>query len=299
MDELIQLRAAIWKRLLLCSIVVTAALILAMMAPEGHLRIKGVGILLILVVGAAITAAVTSEYQERYRALYKKHFLLQPLQKTFTDLQYAPDKGIPFQTIAETGMIAMGTLFHSEDYIQGRYQKLRFEQSDILMEERHYAQGSCSYSSSFIGRWMIVDFNKEFRANIQIVQKGFPGSTQSPGVAGFPFPFQKVSTESETFNRDFRVYAQIEHEAFYIITPALMERIQKLAARIKGSMMLCFTGQRLHIAIQEGKNSFEPPSIFQNFDVQGAMWNAWDEIRVITDVIDALNLNTDLFKPEE
>ncbi len=139
---------------------------------------------------------VQYEFQKRYRALYKKYFLLQPLQKTFTDLQCEPERGIPFQTIAETGMIAMGKRFHSEDYVQGRYQNLHFEQSDVLMEQRQYAKSSCSYSSSFIGRWMIVDFNKPLRTGIQIIQRGFFGTVPSSG-------FSRVEMESESFNRVF------------------------------------------------------------------------------------------------
>ena len=145
---------------------------------------------------------------------------------------------------------------------------------------------------------MIFDFNKEFKANVQVSQKGFGNSKVKRFFGKKEEIFKKVSMESESFNKKFNVFAQNEHDAFYIITPSLMERIERLDENNKGKLLLCFIDNRLHIGIYDGKDSFEPGSVFKEIHEQEAIEKISNEIKVITQFVDELNLDNTLFKKE-
>ena len=306
MDELNELRKAVRNRLLIClSILAALGIALILLLRQSGDRFLSFSILpvalpIVLVPGLLLSLWVTKKPRQRYRAAFKDAFVKRSLESVFTDLRYEPEQGIPYETIAATKMMYMGDRFHSEDYIHARYRNVRFTQSDVHIEEEHQSTDSeghttTEYVTIFRGRWMIFDFNKEFRANVQIVQKGFRTARRKRFFGKKETLFKKVELESETFNKQFQVYAQDEHDAFYIITPAFMERIEGLAAHNKGKMMFCFVGQRLHIAIHDNKDSFEPGSVFKRIDEEKATRKIREEIEVITQFIDELSLDNNLF----
>ncbi len=298
MDELNQLRIAARNRLLICI---------------GLFAVLGIGaaaatrqffmVIVALFPALFISLLVMRKPRQKYRAAFKQAFVRRSLESVFTDLTYQPEYGIPYETIAATKMMYMGDRFHSEDYIHARYRNVGFEQSDVHIEEERQSTDSeghthTEYVTIFRGRWMIFDFNKQFRANVQIAQKGFPNAKRKRFFGKKETLFKKVEMESETFNKSFLVYAQDEHDAFYIITPAFMERIQNLSAHNKGKLMFCFVGNHLHIAIHDNKDSFEPGSIFKRMDEEKITQKLRSEIEVITQFIDELSLDNNLFIEE-
>lgn len=56
---------------------------------------------------------------------------------------------------------------------------------------------------------------------------------------------------------------------------------------------------QLHIAIQSNKDSLEAPSVFKRLDEVQIRQKLRDEIEGITQFIDALSLDNDLFVQEE
>ncbi len=105
--------------------------------------------------------------------------------------------------------------------------------------------------------------------------------------------------ESAVFSKQFRVYAQSEHEAFYILTPAVIDRIQNLTANTRGKMTLCFVDNKLHILIQNRKGHFEPGSIFRPLQDEKKLQDVRSQIEVTTKFIDELRLDNDLFKKQD
>jgi len=242
--------------------------------------------------------------REKYRQAFKLAFVPEALAQVFTDLDYDPDKGISQQTIANTRMMYIGDRFQAEDYVSGRYKNVGFEQSDVLIQRRNSNNKSTdtrirvsksSYTTTFQGRWLIFDFNKQFRFKLQIIQKGFRNTKKKHLFRKSVSLLDSVELESTDFHKKFKVFAQNEHEAFYIITPVFMERIQNLTAHSKGKLMFCFIGNRLHIAIQDNKDSFEAPSVFKRIDEEKATRKIREEIEVITQFIDELSLDNNLF----
>ncbi|MBO4212057.1 MAG: DUF3137 domain-containing protein [Oscillospiraceae bacterium] len=242
----------------------------------------------------------TRKLSQQYREAFKRSYVRRALEAVLTDVDYDYERGISHDTIAATKMMVMGDRFHSEDYVSGNYHGIGFEQSDVHIEEKHTSRDANGHSSThyvtiFRGRWMIFDFNKQFRANLQIVQKGFPTAKRKRFFGKKETLFKKVEMEASDFNKQFQVFAQNEHDAFYIITPSFMERIQTLAAHNKGKLMFCLVGNRLHIAIHDRKDSFEPGSVFKHTSEQELMQKIRKEIETITQFVEGLNLENDLF----
>ena len=298
MEELNELRLKIRNRYIIVTIIIESIAIILVMILSGRITNGAVNAFTMTnVLGICIMLVMSSKLKSEYRRKFKNEFVLKSLQQQFTDLQYIPEKGIPYRTIADTKMMWMGDSYNSEDYISARYKNIRFEQADVHIEDKSTdSDGNTTYTTIFKGRWMIFDFNKEFKANVQISQKGFGNSRVITLFGKKEERLKKVSMESETFNKKFNVYAQNEHDAFYIITPSLMERIERLANMNKGKLLFCFIDNKLHIGIYDNKDSFEPGSVFKEINVEEILQKISGDIGTITQFVDELNLDNDLFK---
>lgn len=251
-------------------------------------------------IGIIITSIATTGPTKKFILAFKETFVLKSLKSVFTDLVYEPEKGLDKSIISNTGMMYMGDRYSSNDFISGKYKNIEVVQADVHIEEEHESTDSdgnttTTWVTIFRGRWMIFDFNKLFKANIQVSQKGFGNSKISNW--GSKIKYKRVMMEDQSFNNNFRIYAQDEHEAFYILTPALMEKIKKLTNNISGRVLLCFIDNKLHVGVQNNKDSFEH-GIFTKIDEEKVTNEISQDIKLITNFVDELNLDNDLFRRE-
>ncbi len=243
----------------------------------------------------------TGKQKTDYILKFKKYFVQSALKTVFTDLTYRPEQGMPRDVISSTKMMHMGDRYTSNDYISGRYKDIGFRQADIHIEEERETTDSDGNTRTywvtlFRGRWMIFDFNKTFKADLQVCQKHFGNNRVSNW--GNDTKFEKVKLESMDFNKRFNVYAQSDHEAFYLLTPPIMEKIIKLDDMNQGRLLLCFIDNKLHIGLYDGKDSFEHAPIFKQINEEQVRSNISNDIKQITMFIDELDLDNDLFRRE-
>lgn len=234
----------------------------------------------------------------KFKTIFKEEFVKDALRLVFDNLTYDPKKGIDRQTIADTGMLYMGNRFSSNDLISGTYKDVKFVQSDVQIQDiTTHTDGEghthTDVDNILIGKWMIFDFNKSFKANIQVKSKFFGYSNL--GYKLGESKYKTVKMEDEDFNKKFTIHAQDEHDAFYVLTPQLMERIKSLNEGLKGKMMFCFIDNKLHVALNNNKDAFEY-SVLKKLDENVINEYVSGEIRVITDFVDKLNLENDIFK---
>lgn len=246
-----------------------------------------------IALGILLIPSITKKQVKEYSLAFKDFFVKKSLTKIFTNLCYEPEKGIPKSLISSTGMMYMGDRYSSNDLVTGNYKDIRFTQSDVSIEKKEtYRDGDgktqTAYITIFEGRWMIFDFNKNFKRKVQVCQKGFKNNKINN--------FQKVEMESQEFNKNFKVYARQPIDAFYILTPKIMEKIRNLDKKNKGELLLCFTNNQLHVGINEYKDSFEPKNVFFKIDEEKINNAISTDIKKITMFIDELELNNDLFK---
>ena len=235
-----------------------------------------------------------SKANKKYQDLYKKTVVIETFKNIFQDVNFNLDQGISYQKISETKMMDMGDSFSSNDYVCGKYKDISFESSDVEITETRTDSDGDSYTVTlFRGQWYIFDFNKSFKADLQVCEKGFSNSRR--GGLFSKTPFKKVELEDMEFNKLFKVYAQNELDAFYVLTPNTMENIKKLLSKINGKLLLCFINERLHIGVESNKDFYEA-SLRKKVDIPSSIEKTKNEISVITDFIDILRLDNDLFK---
>lgn len=234
--------------------------------------------------------------RKKFILAFKDTFVKSSLEKVYTDLEYKPEEGISRDVIASTGMMYMGDIYHSDDYIKGRYKNILVEQADVHIEEESTdSDGDTTYYTLFKGKWMIFEFNKTFKANIQVREKGFNNAKIISLFAKKEEKYKKVEMEDQAFNKEFKVFAQDEHDAFYILTPQLMDKIRALNEKVNGKLLLCFVDNKLHVGLHNNKDDFEP-RIMKSINEEDITKQIVEQIKIVTDFVDDLDLSNDLFK---
>ena len=295
LKQLEELRKKLRNKYIFCIIItLVITIILVVITKEPIYSIS------MIMFGYIITYIFTNKLAKEYSIAYKNYFVKTSLEKVFENLKYQPDNGIPCSTINSTNMIYTGTRYSSNDLITGNYKTIGFTQSDIHIQDertRTDSNGNTKtyYVTIFKGRWMIFDFNKSFKSDVQVTQKGFENS-KITSYFSKKNKFQKVEMESQEFNEKFNVYAKQPLEAFYILTPRIMEKILTLDKKNEGKLLLCFVDKKLHVGIYDNNDSFEHKNVFKDINKQEIKNNISKDIQKITMFIDELELNNDLFK---
>lgn len=255
---------------------------------------------LLFAVGIILMATWARKAQKAFADLYKQNIVRAALCEVFEDVSFFPSQGISEETVESTGMMYTADRFTSNDLVTARYKDVPFTQSDVHIEERHRdSDGDTHYTTVFRGRWMIFRFNKEFSCDLQVVSSGFSGSRRKGGLFSFFTPkeekMHKVELENQVFNKAFKVYAQNQHEAFYILTPHIMDALLQLRASSDSPLMLMFVNGELHVAAETNRDAFEP-SLWKKPDIDRDRENILRDINVITAFADALRLENDIYK---
>ena len=188
----------------------------------------------------------------------------------------------------------MGDIYRSNDHISAKYKGIGIEAADVNIQEEHTdSEGHTSYTTIFSGQWFIFDFNKAFKADLQVVDKHF-GNAKRGGLFSKK-KFNKVELEDIEFNKIFKVYAEHDEDAFYVLSPGTMEKIKTLRAGTKGKILLCFINNKLHVGLYNRIDMFEP-KIFKKINLKQEEEMVLGQIRIITNFVDTLNLDNDLFR---
>ncbi len=210
-----------------------------------------------------------------YCSEYKRVFVYNALKRKFSDLVYRPKSGMPKSVIWATHMLIMGDTYSSNDMISGKYKNTNFMQADVRMREEYsYVDKDgvthSYYVDVFYGKWLVFEFNKRFKYNVQVREKGFKNAKVDSNYS--EYGYEKVEMENVTFNRRFNIYTEKEHDAFYLLTPHMMERIMNLNDKIKGDMLMCFIDNELHIGLNNRSDSVEP-NILKSIEKQSESIN--------------------------
>lgn len=305
-EELKNLQSQIIKKNKICNIVGIIVFLILTTATIAYFKIKNIRIelmlattpfamLIYLFTVIYIKSKANGKNIYRFNKEFKNVFVLKSLNNIFTDITYYPEKGFSKNSIKSIGMLDTGDSYNSNDYISGKYKNIAFEQSDIHIEEKHIeedAEGKKEevWETIFLGRLMIFDFNKPFKANIQVASYRFEAESLP-----WSKKFSKVEMEDVEFNNTFNVYAESEHEAFYVLTPHFMEKLKEITKKLNCGIMFCFVDNKLHIAVDNEEDSFEY-NVFEPIDEIKIETEITNDIKLITDFIDELNLDNELFK---
>lgn len=180
------------------------------------------------------------------------------------------------------------------DHIKEVYNGLNIELGDIELineVETIDADGNTEKNSStnFKGQWLICDFGKELSGEVRLSANDKKLRKQHKN--------DSVEMENETFNNRFLVTANDAQEAYYILTPHMMEYILTMADKSGGEVYMSFQRDgKLHVAVKTGRDFFELGK--SNAHVEGLRQKFLGELRWFTDMVDTLRVEDTLYKKE-
>ena len=285
------------------SLVIGVLVSFAVAVTSGSGSLLGMVLIFIVIGGiataiAAVVIMIASRKEAAsYRSAYKAYFVEKNLQKTFTDLKYSHEAGLSREVLSATQMVNAGDVYTSNDLTTGKYKDVAFSQADVQIQvESTDSDGDTTYTTIFKGRFMIFEFPKKFNFRLEVVEKWF-GANRIPGKdPKTGRKFEKIEVESGEFNEIFKTYAEDGFEAFYLLDPAFINNMITLAKQYTGKILLGFIENKLLIGLKDGKDAFEPPSVFKKLDEQVETEKIAKDIHLITNFVDTLKLNNKLFK---
>ncbi|MCM1084330.1 MAG: DUF3137 domain-containing protein [Clostridium sp.] len=259
-----------------------AGIFISMFGSEGFQAFIGLMFFLAFIVAFVFGMHGNNKIKE-FKALYKQQFVAALLGEFFENPQYIWDKGFTSEAVRSFGISQMGNRFHSEDYISGIYKGVSFEQSDVRIQ--YHTSGKNSRTTTyFSGRMFVFHFTGRNVLPLQIFSEGF--SYRARPIERFKM--NKVNMESVEFNRCFDVKAAREHDAFYVLTPPMMEKLFNLQSRF-GNVALHFDGDKLFLGFKCGLGAFDP-DMKRPIDYPTEREKMKNDMQVIMDIIDIMEL---------
>lgn len=289
------------KELARLNIIIIAISIITSLTLFKVLGFSGAVLFFVILIGVIlffILSAITGHSKKfnAYKTNFKAIFVEEPFRTVFHEVIYDKNQGIQKERIKATGMMMLGNRYDTNDYVMGHYKDVKFERADIKIQQ-HTNTGKHSHTTTYFhGRWMIFEFNKNFHFDLQIIKKGFYYSQKNQSFfIDSEERRHKLELEDVNFNEQFSVYAQDDHEAYYILTPAFMAVLNNLYHSLDGSFMLGFVQNQLHVAINTKRDAMEPP-IMSSIDLSSIKQDVQREIDAIINIIDGLDLDRDIYK---
>lgn len=237
----------------------------------------------VLIISIMIYTVLYRLVIKKYRKKFKIEMMSIAIEEFGHPLEYSME-GLPKRVAEKTNMFGRFTVYKSEDLVSGSIDGVSFESSDVKLGYYTGSGKNRRYVRVCHGQLYVFDFPKNFTSKLILRERNILS----------PSGLKRVKLESIEFNKQFYIYSDNEHEAFYILTPHFMEKLMILEKRHPGNLFLAFDQNRLYIGIDNNLNRFEPPIL--NAITEETLSDQLYELKLIKDIIKVLNLNQDIFK---
>lgn len=217
---------------------------------------------------------------------FKDKYLVNELKKILPDCTYRADGGFTEQEVIRSGILRNEDRFYSEDLIIGTIKEVAFKSSDVKQVDVRRHDGKTTTTTVFHGRVYRFDFPKPFKDNVMIIQPSF--------FEGIFKSYRKVEMESIQFNSELSVYSENHHEAFYVLTPHMMERILYLDRKYKDHIRFSFKNELLYISIDTRVDTFDLKA-FKVVD-ERIFTDYQNEFNDMKEFVEILQLDNTIFK---
>lgn len=153
-------------------------------------------------------------------------------------------------------MVATGDpkYYESEDLLIGTYQGMPFAYCDVVTKHLRRRGKKVREEIIFYGqimRFTLPEGAKWSFGHLQIFEKNLLSN-----LKGRTAP-HKIQVEHEAFNRRFQVFAADEHNAFYLLTPQMLEQIVQFADAADCQIAMTFVGTSLYVAVNNQHSIFD------------------------------------------
>lgn len=245
----------------------------------------------------AAFALTFNHYYDKLRTIYKSEVMPQMVGVICDNATFDPDGGVGRRVFYNSNLFDWDstTFLREEDCIKGVVDK-----TDFIFCESHLGheetttntkgQTTTHEVTDFKGMVFYADFNKNFSGQTILC-------TSSLSF----FSYKKIKLESIDFNKNYTTRTTDEQEARYLLTPALQERLVQLRETLREtvgekSLTISFLDSRILILINTSKDRFEPTFI-RKLTLERVKTD-FACIKVMIDIVEALNLNTRIWTKE-
>ena len=223
-----------------------------------------VGVIIIVIGGGVLcTGLITlKEYKGHIKEQLSRSVVPQVLSEVFDQVEYDAYRHISPEVIYASGAFPFGfDKASGGDYIKASYRGVGLELCDLMLEEEVRTTSTDS------------DGNSTSDTSNRIVFVG----------QWLILDFHKESCDSV-------------HDAFYILTPNMMEHIMAMDRRAGGKVYLRFLREgKIHVAVNSRRDHFEVGSL-NDADLPSLRMKFRGEVRYVTELIDALLTVDTLYK---
>ena len=230
----------------------------------------------------------------RYKRLCKDNLMKELLEDSYGSVSYHEKNGFSKEEIDESGLIMMGNRFESANLVTGERGGVRFEMADVTIGQKTPSGKGYHSITFFDGCWMTFHLNRRFTTTLHIKEKSFSGNQT---LSENRKKLSLLTLENKDFNRFFRVYAENEARAKYILSPLWIDAILEINYALSGDLMIAFSENTVHVAIHGIKREWEP-ILPQRVDRRTLKREMLLDVSMITDFVDRLMEDDSLFISE-
>ena len=174
----------------------------------------------------------------------------------FSQLEFRSREGFEWEEVRDAAVVKCGDkkYFKREDLLTGLYEGVRFRISDVTARRMVKKEKKRELQTLFEGQVMCFsrfDDTKKSDGFVQVFRREL--FTDTGGARAE----HKIMTENAAFNDIFNVFAEDEHNAYYILTPQLIGKIMEFSEAAGAPVSLVFVGEKLYAAV-ERRGMFVP-----------------------------------------
>ena len=192
---------------------------------------------------------------DRFNFSFKNKYVLDTIRQIpgFSELRCQSQSGFTREELKGLNLLPGGiTYYAASDELRGRVDGAGFRACSVSAGQKSGRRSlpDIVFEGQIIG-FEIFDDRKRSSSYVQVMNRSF-----LKDMHGKTAPFS-IQTESEAFNTRFAVFAEEEQNAFYILTPQVLERISEFADAAKGEIYLVFSQYELYVACRQARKPFE------------------------------------------
>lgn len=208
----------------------------------------GVVAVIALAVIALIYKVTIKPMVDDYKLSFKDAVVKPALEEFLSDLDYRPTESIPYPDILASRLFPAHTECSGNDLIKAKYRDLSFTQSNVTMLDEREVMGDPENGGVtttekvvvFSGTLMMMDFDAFSDEPVAVRRRsGKPGKND-------------ILTESDAFNKLFRIDAKDAVSALRILTPPVLEGFINASEKLKCPLEAAFRNDKLYITLANG-----------------------------------------------
>lgn len=176
-----------------------------------------------------------------------------------------------------------------EDHVLGEVDGVPFELAEAFLEKKVRRDKRDDYDLVFRGLVARYRFPKRFSGRTYVLgDRGLLNALAHTGMRA-----ERVRLEDPRFEERFEVFSDDQVEARYLLTPAFMERLVRLADASGAPMQAAFAGDELLLAIDGRRGYFAQPSPWRDLRRNDHIHDFVNDIAFIREIAEVLKLDTE------